>query len=151
MKMRSRKMIRRVVLLGLSGLSLGISGCGGQAREETVSRLNIEADKWDGGGSFQSAEKDVWGGPLYWKVSEGKLTRQLEVGSPGPDGLPKNSDDLVVLREKTVFSIQGAAKAVASGTIEGTIKGAVDGAKAGIDTLWKKDDPQAVPAAGGKD
>jgi hypothetical protein len=149
--MRSRKMIRRVILPAFSGMFLGIAGCGQQAREETISRLNIEADRWDGGGSFQSSEKDAWGGPLYWKVSEGKLTRQLELGSPGPDGLAKNSDDLVVLREKTVFSIQGAAKAAASGTIEGTIKGAVDGAKAGIETLWKKDDPQSAPAAGGKE
>lgn len=109
-----------------------LAGCGQKkSLEETLSKLNTEADRWDGGESFKTSETDGWGKALYWKITEGKVLRDLTVGSSGPDGLPKNSDDITAMRSKTVFTIKGAAKAAAGGVAEG----AIVGVKAGFDEI----------------
>ena len=145
-------MIKKFVYLVFSGVALIFAGCGeGQKTKETISRLNSQADTWDESKSFQTEEKDAWGKPLYYKITEGKLIRELVVGSPGPDGLPKNSDDLVVLRQKTVFSIEGAANAAVSGSVGGAMKGAVNGTKAVISSVLKKDNVKPAPAGDRKE
>ena len=42
-------------------------GCGPSAhelREQTLSTLNTEADRWDGGNQFQTSALDAYGRPL---------------------------------------------------------------------------------------
>jgi hypothetical protein len=115
---------------------LTVAGCGPSAqelRERTLSTLNTEADRWEGGKEFTTNATDAYGRPLATTVEKGTLSYTLEVRSAGPDGLPKNSDDIVVTRSKRhgESSItQEASKATetvtesaASGTIKGIKKG----------------------------
>ncbi|MGL4424395.1 MAG: hypothetical protein ACRCZF_27315, partial [Gemmataceae bacterium] len=78
-------------------------GCGPSARElreQTVSVLNTEADRWDGGKEFATNATDAYGRPVTATIEKGTLSYALEVRSNGPDGLPKNKDDIVVHRSK---------------------------------------------------
>jgi len=84
----------RVVLLVLAAAGCGPSAA--ELRERTVSTLNTEADRWDGGKDFAPTATDAYGRPLTATVEKGMLSYTPELRSAGPDGLPKNSDDVVV-------------------------------------------------------
>jgi hypothetical protein len=123
-------MPRFLVLLGF--LATFATGCGPSAnelRERTLSILNTEADQWDGGAKFATTATDAYGYPLTCSVKKTTLHYVLEIRSNGPDGLPKNSDDIVVTRynQHGETSITNeAAKAVetlSSGASSGIIKG----------------------------
>ncbi len=123
-------MLRSFVLFVF--LAAVLSGCGPSAselREKTVSVLNTEADRWDGGPKFTTAATDAYGHTLMCSVKKTTLDYVLEVRSNGPDGLPKNNDDIVVTRSKRhneTSITEEAAKAVenlSSGASSGIIKG----------------------------
>lgn len=112
------------------------AGCGPSARvlrERTLSVLNTEADRWDGGKEFATTATDAYGRPLNVGVAKGTLSYTLTVRSPGPDGLPGNSDDIVVTRSKrhgessrtkeATKAIEKVAEGAASGVIKGIKKG----------------------------
>src|SRR3954453_22965028 len=113
-------------------LVVAVAGCGPSAhelREKTPSVLNSEADRWDGGKGFSTTATDAYGRPLSATVEKGTLTYTLALRSAGPDGLPKNSDDIVVTRTKShgesslTEEAAKAAEAVAGGAASGTVKG----------------------------
>ena len=118
--------MRRPLLLLLPLL---LAGCGPSARElreATLSTLNTEADRWGGGKDFAT---DAYGRPLETKVEKGTLNYTLEVRSCGPDGLPKNSDDVAVTRSKrhgeTTIADEAAkgAETIAAGASSGVVTG----------------------------
>ena len=113
-----------------------IVGCGPSARElreRTLSVLNTEADRWDGSKDFATTATDAYGHSVSVHIEKGILNHTLEIRSNGPDGLPKNSDDIVVTRTKrhgessitdqAAKVTEGVASGVASGTIKGIKKG----------------------------
>jgi hypothetical protein len=113
-------------------ITAAISGCGPSAselREKTLSVLNTEADRWDGDLKFTTAATDAYGRPLTCALKTTTLDYVLEIRSNGPDGLPKNSDDIVVTRSKrhnmTSISKEAAkmVEEVSSGASSGVIKG----------------------------
>jgi hypothetical protein len=127
-------MIKQMPFLLL--LSTVLAGCGPSAhelRERTLSIINTEADKWDGGKAFKTNAKDAYGRALTCSVEKTSLTYVLEVRSNGPDGLPKNGDDIVVTRSKrhgetTIMkeaekASEGIGRGAASGVIQGVKKG----------------------------
>jgi hypothetical protein len=123
-------MARSFFLLML--LATFVSGCGPSAselRERTLSVLNTEADGWDGGEKFATSANDAYGRSLTCSVKKTTLNYVLEIRSNGPDGLPKNSDDIVVTRSKRhneTSITKEAAKAVeevSSGASSGILKG----------------------------
>lgn len=79
---------------------LATSGCGPSAYERTVSVVNVEADRWDGGETFAPAVVDAYGRPLIASVETGPVTNTLELRSVGRDGLPQNRDDIVATRTR---------------------------------------------------
>jgi hypothetical protein len=104
-----------------------------------LSILNTEADRWDGGKNFATTATDAYGRPVTATVEKTTLNYVLELRSSGPDGLPKNSDDITVTRSKPhgettitneaakfTESISGAA---ASGAVKGIKKGLGFGGK----------------------
>ena len=112
------------------------NGCGPSAeelREQTLSSLNVEADRWDGEADFKTAATDAYGRPLTTNLSKGRYDYILTVRSAGPDGLPKNSDDHVVERqrpheERTISGdIHSGVKSLAGGVAEGGVRGVIDG------------------------
>ena len=117
-------------------------GCGPserELRERTLSTLNTEADRWDGGKTFDTQASDAYGRPLSASVQKTLLNYNLELRSNGPDGLPGNSDDVVVHRSKahgeTTLTNEAAkvtetlSGAAASGAIKGIRKGLGLGAR----------------------
>jgi len=113
------------------------SGCGPSAselRERALSLLNTEADRWDGGKEFATTAVDPYGHPLTSQVDKGMLNHVLEVRSIGPDGLPKNSDDIIVTRSKPhgEFSITEQVEKGAGAVGGGLTRGAIEGAKKGL-------------------
>ena len=113
-------------------LVVSASGCGPSAtelRERTLSTLNTEADRWDGGKKFETKAADAYGRPLTCRVESATFDYVLEIRSNGPDGLPKNSDDIVVTRRKRRQGISlteeaaKAAETVSSGAASGLVKG----------------------------
>jgi hypothetical protein len=128
--------MRRFLASGLALFLLALlSGCGPSAtelREKTLSRLNTVADTWDGVPDFKTTETDSYGRPIVATVSKGTLNYELELRSHGPDGLPKNSDDIVVHRYKpkphgdsTIHKeIEKASESVGLGGVRGVIQGA---------------------------
>ena len=123
-------MRRSLVLLGF--LALFAMSCGPSAselREQTLSILNTEADHWDGGVKFSTIATDAYGHPLTCTIKKTTLDYVLEIRSDGPDGLPKNSDDIVVTRSKRhgeTSITKEATKVVeslSSGATSGIIKG----------------------------
>lgn len=112
------------------------SGCGPsekELREQTLSTLNLEADRWDGGPEFSTTASDAFGNPLIASVEKETIHHVLEIRSMGPDGLPKNNDDIVVVRrvrhgessysdemEKTSEKL---GRGLSSGVIKGVKKG----------------------------
>jgi hypothetical protein len=119
-----------------------VTGCEGELREQTLSVLNTEADRWDGGQPFATTAKDAYGHSLTSHVEKGMLSYVLEIRSHGPDGLPQNSDDIVVTRSKRhgetsiVEVAERATEALSSGAAKGIIKGAKEGL--GIGSRGKK-------------
>jgi hypothetical protein len=119
---------------GLTILALALlSGCGPSAtelREKTLSTLNTVADTWDGDPNFKTTTSDAYGNPVVATVSKGILNYDLELRSYGPDGLPKNNDDVVVHRHKlhgetTVHrEIEKASESVGLGGVRGIVQGA---------------------------
>jgi hypothetical protein len=115
----------------------GIAGCGpsaGTLQEKTLSVVNTEADRWDGSQKFATNAADAYGNPLTSRVEKTTLNYVLEVRSNGPDGLPKNSDDIVVTRSKRhgETSITEEAAKAAEGISGGTASGAIKGIKKGL-------------------
>ena len=107
----------RLSLIALVTILCFVCGCGPSARElreRTLSTLNTEADRWDGGKTFNTTATDAYGRPVAASVEKTTFHHVLEVRSNGPDGLPKNSDDITVTRTKphgeTTFT-EEAAKA----------------------------------------
>ena len=126
----------RYLFFVLACLALAAFGCGPSAtelREKTLSVLNTEADRWDGGKTFTTAATDAYGQPLDCTVKKTTLNYVLELRSSGPDGLPKNSDDIVVTRskrhnetsltEEASKTVEGISKAATSGILKGVKKG----------------------------
>jgi hypothetical protein len=132
----------------LLGATMVLTGCGPSAkalREQTISTLNTTADAWDGGPDFKTDATDAYGNPVVAKVSKGLLNYVLEVRSHGPDGLPKNSDDISVSRQKrhgdTTINeeVERGSESVGRGGDRGIIQGIKQGIQgAGND---KKDPP----------
>jgi hypothetical protein len=113
-----------------------VAGCGPSAhelREKTLSVLNTEADRWDGGKEFATNATDAYGQPITATVEKGTVSYKLVLRSVGPDGLPKNSDDITDTRskqhggssltEEAAKAAEGVAGGAASGTIQGIKKG----------------------------
>ncbi len=126
-------------ILCLLCLLLGISavGCGPSARElkeQTLSTLNTVADQWGGGKDFATDASDAYGRPLTCTVEKTTLNYVLEVRSNGSDGLPKNSDDVVVRRTKRhgETTITQEAEKAAKGVSRGVGSGLVQGIKKGL-------------------
>lgn len=124
----------RVLLLPV--VCLAAAGCGPSAkelREQTLSTLNTEADKWDGKNDLVTAATDAYGRALLVKIEKGPVYYQLELRSAGADGLPKNSDDMIVHRRKphgeaTVSEVIGkGAETVSAGVGSGLVKGVAKG------------------------
>jgi hypothetical protein len=126
----------RLSLIALVAILFSICGCGPSARElreRTLSTLNTEADRWDGGKTFDTKALDAYGRPVTASVDKTTFHNVLEVRSSGPDGLPKNSDDITVTRAKphgeTTFTEEAAKAtealtgAAASGAVKGVRKG----------------------------
>ena len=116
---------------------VAIAGCGPSAhelRERTLSVLNTEADRWDGGKDFDTSAIDAYGGTLSASVKKGTLNYTLEIRSSGPDGLPKNHDDVVVTRTKRhgESSITAEAAKAAEGVTSGAASGTIKGIKKGL-------------------
>ena len=88
------------LLVSLATIAFGCGPSAGELREKTLSVLNTEADRWDGGQEFGTTANDAYGRPLTSHVEKTTLNYVLEVRSHGPDGLPKNSDDIAVMRSK---------------------------------------------------
>jgi hypothetical protein len=121
-------MWRRFAILAV----VAVAGCGPSAQElqeQTLSILNTEADRWEGGKEFPTTAMDAYSRPLTASVDKGTLSYTLEVRSTGPDGLYKNSDDIVVTRSKRhgnssiAEEAAKAVEAVARGATSGTVKG----------------------------
>src|SRR5688500_20353127 len=126
-----RSLDSAILLLGLA-LAGGASGCGpsaSQLRENTLSTLNTEADRWEGGPDFKTDVSDAYGNAVVSSISKGVLNYELEVRSHGPDALPKNSDDVVVRRRKphgesTVNNeLERGSESIGRGGIRGAIQG----------------------------
>jgi hypothetical protein len=100
-----------------------------QLREQTLSTLNVEADRWDGKPGFAPLAFDAYGRPLRATVTKGPVNYNLELRSVGPDGLPQNHDDQVVTRSQrhgeSTYSLEASKsiEEVASGAASGVIKG----------------------------
>ena len=110
-----------------------VAGCGPSAEERTLSLLNTEADLWQGGANFATNATDAFGNKLSSNVEKGPLHYVLEVRSNGPDGLPKNSDDIMVTRRErngeTTLTEEAkkSVEAVSSGAASGAIRGIKEG------------------------
>jgi len=103
-------------------------------RERTLSTLNGEADRWSGEKDFTASELDAYGWPLTASIAKGPLSYTLELRSAGPDGLPKNSDDIVVSRSERhgESSLTKEASKAAEGIAEGAASGTIKGIKKGL-------------------
>jgi hypothetical protein len=114
--------------IGMCALSM-IAGCGPSAAERTLSVLNVEADRWQGGNEFTTTASDAYGNRLSSSIEKGPIHYALEIRSNGPDGLPKNSDDMVVARKKRhgessyTEEAQKSVEALSSGAASGAVKG----------------------------
>lgn len=134
----------RCSFIPLMFLAAVISGCGPSAselREKTLSILNTEADGWDGSKKFATDATDAYGHPLTWKIEKTTLDNILEIRSNGPDGLPKNSDDIVVTRPKRhkETSLTEEAAKVAEDVSKGATSGVIKGVKKGLGLDRKND------------
>jgi hypothetical protein len=123
-----------ILLLFLATFTTGCGPSASELREKTLSVLNIEADQWGGGEKFATAATDAYGNRLTWSVEKTTLDYVLEVRSNGPDGLPKNSDDIVVTRSKRHgnSSITEEAAKVVEGVSSGASRGIIKGIKQGL-------------------
>src|SRR6476620_7468915 len=119
-------MWRTLTLVGI----VVVAGCGPSAhdlRERTLSTMNLEADRWNGDKAFATTAQDAYGQPLSASVTQGPLNYTLELRSSGPDGLAKNSDDIIVTRTKAhgestlTEEAAKAAEAIAGGAASGTV------------------------------
>lgn len=130
-------------------LMLVVSGCGPSKAEQTLSSLNLAADGWDGKPDFVVAGSDAYGRPLASRIEKGPVNYVLEIRSYGPDGLPRNSDDIVVTRRHRhgESSLAKEAGKATGEVVKGAASGAIQGLKEGIG-LGK---PQADKPAKDKD
>lgn len=134
--------------LGVACLAVGSLATGGcmpgissyELRERSLSALNLEADRWNGQAVFVPQATDAYGRPVFAAVTKGPVNYTLELRSAGPDGLPKNNDDIVVTRtqphgestytQEASKSVEEIASGAASGMIKGIKKGISAGKKA---------------------
>lgn len=118
-----------ILLLGAIGLGYGLWDRA--KREQTRSTVNVEADRWSGGPTFHTAASDAYGHPLTSRIEKGILNFNLEVRSNGPDGLPKNLDDIVATRGKPhgESSLTDVTAKVTAGAVRGGISGIISGVK----------------------
>ena len=112
-------------------------GCGPSSRvlkEQTLSTMNLELDRWNGGKEFKTEARDAYGRGLSASVEKGAVFNQLEIRSAGPDGLPKNTDDIVVTREERhgESTLTREASKATEGVAEGAASGVVKGIKKGL-------------------
>lgn len=132
--------MKRSLLFCLALLATGCGPSAGELREQTLSVLNVEADRWGGGTEFATTAADAYGRPVTWTVEKTTFNYVLELRSAGPDGLTKNTDDIVVTRRKShgeatltgeaAKAVESVAGGAASGTIKGVKKGlGLDGEK----------------------
>jgi hypothetical protein len=130
--------MRLAAMLLLLGSTTLLAGCGPstrELREKTISTLNTAADAWDGGPDFKTDATDAYGNPIVATVSKRLLNRVLEVRSYGPDGLPKNTDDITVTRQKahgetTVNQeLETGSESIGRGGARGIIEGIREGLK----------------------
>ena len=104
-----------------------------QKKEQTISILNTIADNWNGDEKTPELNSaiDPWGHPIQAVVKKESYFYTLEVWSNGPDGLQKNSDDLIVTRTKQHKEIlptvnkelEKTSSSISSGIIQGIRKG----------------------------
>ena len=121
-------------------LLFGCGPSGHELRERTLSTLNTEADRWDGGKDFATTALDAYDQPISATVTKGTLNFVLALRSTGPDKLPKNSDDIVVSRSKShgeTTMTEEAAK-VAERVSTGAASGVVKGIKKGLEKVREK-------------
>jgi hypothetical protein len=119
-------------------------GCGPSAselREKTLSTLNSEADRWDGGKAFAATATDAYGQSLTLTVKKTTLDYVLELRSSGPDRLPKNSDDIFVTRSKrhNETSLTEEAAKMVEGVSTGATSGIIKGIKKGLSSGGRGD------------
>ncbi len=132
-----------VLLLVVGTWALGCGPSANEVREKTISVLNTEAERWDGGKEFATTASDAYGRSLTATVKKTTLNYVLTIRSNGPDGLPQNSDDIVVSRSKPhgetsiTKEASKAVESVGSGAASGVIKGIKKGL--GIGSGGKKD------------
>lgn len=127
-------------------LSPFIIGCGNNAHklnQQTLSILNIEADKWDGGASFSTNALDSYGSNITSAVEKDAVNYTLELRSNGPDKLPKNNDDIIVSRIKrhgeSTYTKE-ASKSIKAG-FEAATGGTIDAIKKGLKPNSSKSSP----------
>ena len=68
-------------------LLIGFTGCGPNPRmlrEQTLSVLNTEADRWIGKQEFATSATDAYGRPLTSDIEKGTVNYKLTVRSAGP-------------------------------------------------------------------
>ena len=125
--------MRYSVALLLMFLCVGCGPSNSEKRERTLSTLNVEADRWNGGKGFTTSAVDAYGNRILGSVDRGLLNYVLEVRSVGRDGLPKNHDDITVSRSirhgESVVSDQAARDVgkVSGGVTSGAIEGIKEG------------------------
>jgi hypothetical protein len=104
--------------------------------------MNLELDRWDGGAEFSTAARDAYGRGLSTSVEKGTVFNRLEIRSAGSDGLPKNTDDIVVTRQERhgESTLTREAAKSAEGVAEGAASGMVKGIKKGLGLGGGKED-----------
>lgn len=92
--------MKRIVLALIAILAVFLlAGCEDR-RQHVVSDLNVIADSWEGKEEPPALEgkTDPWGRPYEATVVKSTYNYELTVRSVGPDGLPKNRDDITASR-----------------------------------------------------
>ncbi len=120
-----------IPVLLLAGVVAGCGPSASELREKTLSTLNSEADRWGGGKEFVTTATDAYGRPLNSNLKKTTLDYVLEIRSHGPDGLPKNTDDVLVFRNNRhgETTLTAEAEKAMEGIGRGTASGVVQGVK----------------------
>jgi hypothetical protein len=122
--------MKRLLILAL--FLVGLTGCGPDKRSVAESKLNQQADTWDGGPNFTPEGTDPWGQPYTAKVEKGDTHYYLTVRSSGPDKLPQTRDDVVATRSHKHTNYSDAAAGGVEKLSEALGKGLGRGGVAGV-------------------